>query len=205
MADIQRSFQRYEKKFLLTPKQFHALLPRLHGRMQTDAYGFHTVCNIYYDTDSYEMIRTSLEAPVYKEKFRVRSYGVPTNQDDIYAEIKKSTTALFISAGSRRTRKNFWSFSMENEIFPTAGRSNRRSAGFSRAGILSLAYLSATTGFLCRKMTRGCESRLIGTCVSRKWIWICALGIKERAFCRQNALSWKLKQRMPCLFGFPIF
>ncbi|MCD8155520.1 MAG: polyphosphate polymerase domain-containing protein [Clostridiales bacterium] len=89
MAEIQHSFQRYEKKFLLTPAQYESIRPVLMERMEEEVYGLHTVCNIYYDTPSYELIRTSIEAPVYKEKFRLRSYGVPTDGDYIYAEIKK--------------------------------------------------------------------------------------------------------------------
>ena len=33
-----------------------------------------TVRNIYYDTDTYLLVRRSIEKPVYKEKLRIRSY-----------------------------------------------------------------------------------------------------------------------------------
>ncbi|MCD7819491.1 MAG: polyphosphate polymerase domain-containing protein [Lachnospiraceae bacterium] len=91
---IQHSFQRYEKKFILTPEQYREILPDLLKRMDEEIYGLHTVCNIYYDTPSYELIRTSIDAPVYKEKFRLRSYGVPESQDYIYAEIKKKYAGI---------------------------------------------------------------------------------------------------------------
>ncbi len=94
MGEIQRSFQRYEKKFLLTPGQYRSLLPVLYARMEEDCYGACTVCNIYYDTPSYELIRTSLDKPVYKEKFRLRSYGVPDDEDNIFAEIKKKCAGI---------------------------------------------------------------------------------------------------------------
>ena len=45
--------------------------------MQLDEYGLHTICNIYYDTPDYDLIRTSIDKPVYKEKLRLRSYGIP--------------------------------------------------------------------------------------------------------------------------------
>ena len=35
------------------------------------------------------MIRHSVEAPVYKEKLRLRSYGVPTAEDPVFVELKK--------------------------------------------------------------------------------------------------------------------
>ena len=85
----QLTFERVEKKYLLTPAQLDALRPALEQQMQADQYGRHTICNIYYDTPDYRLIRTSLQKPVYKEKLRLRSYGVPRPGDTVYAELKK--------------------------------------------------------------------------------------------------------------------
>lgn len=82
-------FQRYEKKYLLTPAQYRALSPALSPHLEQDEYGLHTISNLYYDTDSYALIRHSLDKPVYKEKLRLRSYGTPRSGDPVYAEIKK--------------------------------------------------------------------------------------------------------------------
>ena len=89
MPAVQFNFQRYEKKYVLTPAQYEQIFSLLQQYMKTDQYGLHTICNIYYDTDRYDLIRWSIEKPVYKEKFRLRSYGVPDRSDDIFAEIKK--------------------------------------------------------------------------------------------------------------------
>ncbi len=43
MAAIQYSFQRHEKKFLLTPEQYRAILPLLSERMEADRYGEYTI------------------------------------------------------------------------------------------------------------------------------------------------------------------
>ncbi len=85
----QYSFKRYEKKFVLTKKQFEKLLPVVEEHMKLDQYGLHTICNIYYDTDDYRLIRTSLDKPPYKEKFRLRCYGIAKDDTPIFAEIKK--------------------------------------------------------------------------------------------------------------------
>lgn len=77
MAAIQTCFRRYEKKYLLTPAQQEFILHGVRGYMKEDAYGRYTICNIYYDTEDYSLIRSSLDKPVYKEKLRVRSYGTP--------------------------------------------------------------------------------------------------------------------------------
>ena len=86
---IQQSFKRFEKKYLLTPDQYNALLDGMMPYMKVDEYGRYTICNIYYDTDNFELIRTSLEKPVYKEKLRLRSYGTPTDDKKVFVEIKK--------------------------------------------------------------------------------------------------------------------
>lgn len=86
---IQYSFKRYEKKFLLTEEQKRLLLAAIREKVKPDEYGIHTICNIYYDTDRYDLIRTSVERPAYKEKFRLRSYGVPDADSVVFAEIKK--------------------------------------------------------------------------------------------------------------------
>ena len=57
--------------------------------MQVDQYGLHTICNIYYDTPDDLLIRRSLEHPVYKEKLRLRSYGIPGPDSPVFLEIKK--------------------------------------------------------------------------------------------------------------------
>lgn len=56
---------------------------------EKDAYGAYTICNIYYDTGDWRLIRKSLEKTVYKEKLRIRSYGVPTGDDKVFVELKK--------------------------------------------------------------------------------------------------------------------
>lgn len=89
MEGIQYTFKRYEKKFLLTKEQYSEILSRLRAKMQEDGYGLHTICNIYFDTDNFDLVRASVEKPVYKEKFRLRSYGIPMQDDTVFAEIKK--------------------------------------------------------------------------------------------------------------------
>lgn len=89
MGKVNTVFKRYEKKYLLTASQ-HVLFRELADEyMQVDEYGESTVCNIYYDTLNYDLIRASIEKPVYKEKLRLRSYGVPKQGDLVFLEIKK--------------------------------------------------------------------------------------------------------------------
>lgn len=85
----QSVFNRYEKKYLMPEDVYLELRDRLAPYMQEDAYGLHTICNIYYDTPDSYLIRRSIEHPVYKEKLRLRSYGIPTLDSQVFLEIKK--------------------------------------------------------------------------------------------------------------------
>ncbi len=89
MKATQWSFERVEKKYLLTRKQYRAVRAALSRYLDADEYPKSTICNIYYDTPEFHLISRSLEKPVYKEKFRLRSYGVPNPTDSIFLEIKK--------------------------------------------------------------------------------------------------------------------
>lgn len=86
---IQYSFKRHEIKFLLTPEQYGVVYPALRDHMTEDTYGKYSIRNIYFDTPDYMLIRHSLDKPVYKEKFRLRSYGLIAREDAMFAEIKK--------------------------------------------------------------------------------------------------------------------
>lgn len=89
MAVFQFTFKRYEKKFLITEEQYAALIKRLEGKMVDDEFAYSLVTNIYYDTPDFLLIRRSIEKPVYKEKLRLRSYGVPKDESKVFVEIKK--------------------------------------------------------------------------------------------------------------------
>lgn len=82
-------FKRVEKKYLLTGRQAEGLFSALGERAVLDEYGLHTVCNIYFDTKQNELVRRSIEKPVYKEKLRLRSYGIPTEESIVFLELKK--------------------------------------------------------------------------------------------------------------------
>ena len=65
MRELQSCFRRYEKKYLLTPEQYAAMKRGMASWMKPDEHPNYTICNIYFDTENYDLIRTSLEKPVY--------------------------------------------------------------------------------------------------------------------------------------------
>ncbi len=89
MSEMQSCFKRVEKKYMLTREQYRAMLFGMALHMRPDEHPRYTIGNVYYDTADYDLIRASLEKPIYKEKLRVRSYGVPDDDGLAIVEIKK--------------------------------------------------------------------------------------------------------------------
>ncbi len=85
----QTVFKRYEYKYMITESQKQAVLKAIEPYMKLDKYGRTTIRNIYYDTDTYLLIRRSIEKPTYKEKLRVRSYGPVTADSRVFVELKR--------------------------------------------------------------------------------------------------------------------
>ena len=107
MKGTQHTFKRYEKKYLLTPEQYGRILPELGREMREDEYGQYTICNIYYDTQSFELVLVGetlvqtvkkgyLAAGGDKEKIRT----VPTLKDAqelLAKELATGDTVLFLN------------------------------------------------------------------------------------------------------------
>lgn len=109
-------FNRYESKYLMNNKAFHTIYNRLLEYMEPDAYNknerFYSISNIYYDTECHTLIRNSLSKPKYKEKLRIRAYGVPEAEAKVYLELKKKVFGL---VNKRRTALKL------NEAYAFAG------------------------------------------------------------------------------------
>ncbi len=100
-------FNRYEHKYILKEKTLLEVLKVMDERMALDPYNAgrkpYTIANIYYDTPDNYLIRSSLSKPEYKEKLRLRAYGVPNEDSRVYLEIKKKYKGL---VNKRRTALN---------------------------------------------------------------------------------------------------
>ncbi|MBO5313330.1 MAG: polyphosphate polymerase domain-containing protein [Clostridia bacterium] len=83
------TFKRYEKKFLLNSEQYEAIKRAVDMHFEPDKYGETKICNLYYDTSDYLTIRRSIEKPIFKEKLRLRTYGLPTDDTVAFCEVKR--------------------------------------------------------------------------------------------------------------------
>ena len=83
------TFKRYELKYRINGFQRDALLKAIEGHLALDRFGHSSIRNIYYDTDTWRLVRRSIEKPWYKEKLRVRSYGMASDVSPVFVELKK--------------------------------------------------------------------------------------------------------------------
>lgn len=86
---FQTVFKRYELKYMLTTEQKERVLAAMKPYMRLDKYGRTTIRNLYFDTDTYLLIRRSIEKTTYKEKLRIRSYSKADADSIVFVELKK--------------------------------------------------------------------------------------------------------------------
>lgn len=98
------SFTRSEKKYLLSKEQYHLLKDKINDYIMPDKFSKSKISSLYYDNETNELIRRSIEKPKYKEKFRVRCYGDVKDDDLVFAEIKKKLNGVVYK---RRTRAKY--------------------------------------------------------------------------------------------------
>ena len=100
-------FRRIEEKYLLTEEQYKKLFENINVFIEQDEYFKTTICNIYFDNEDNELIVHSMEKPLYKVKVRLRSYGVPKLNDNVFLEIKSKYRKI---VGKRRIKLSLKEF-----------------------------------------------------------------------------------------------
>ena len=86
--------KRYELKYILNRHQTEFLKEQMSGHMALDQYGRTSIASLYYDTPDYRLIRTSIEKPPFKEKIRLRSYGLATRESPVFLELKRKAYGI---------------------------------------------------------------------------------------------------------------
>lgn len=107
-------FRRVEKKYVITKKQYLVLKDAITEKMVEDEHGKSTICNIYFDTEAYELIRHSITKPIFKDKVRLRSYNIPTKNSTIYLEIKRKYDGVVSKRRIETSLNQFYSYIEDN-------------------------------------------------------------------------------------------
>ena len=103
MGEIVTVMKRTEYKYILTKKQTEFLKEKLKGHMEVDEYGLTSIASLYYDTPDYRLIRQSIEKPPFKEKIRLRSYGLAKEDSPVYLEIKRKYEGVVYKRRAKTT------------------------------------------------------------------------------------------------------
>ena len=94
MGDLITVMKRYEIKYILNSEQVSFLTNSLKEYMEVDKYGKTSIASLYYDTLDNRLIRESIEKNQYKEKIRVRSYGLNKDGKPLYLELKRKAFGI---------------------------------------------------------------------------------------------------------------
>lgn len=103
-------FKRYEKKYLISDKEYLHFSEAISSFTVPDKHGESDICNIYCDTPDFRIIRASVLKPVYKEKLRLRCYGVPADGDKCFLELKKKYKGIVYKRRIKEGYANALSF-----------------------------------------------------------------------------------------------
>jgi len=91
---MQSIFKRYEKKYIISKEQSAFLQDQLVQKMEIDRNGEYLIQNLYYDTANWDIIRESIEKPLYKEKLRIRYYNNFDPESAGFLELKKKFNGI---------------------------------------------------------------------------------------------------------------
>ena len=88
------AMKRYEVKYVLDAEKTAYIRENLKGHMEVDQFGLTSIASLYYDTPDYRLIRLSVEKPEFKEKIRLRSYGLATEDSPVFLELKRKAYGI---------------------------------------------------------------------------------------------------------------
>ena len=98
--------------------------------MEVDEFGLTSIASLYYDTPSYELIRRSIEKPPFKEKIRLRSYGLATDTSPVFLELKRKAYKIVYKRRVQSTIPQVHRFfAGESDVF-AGGQINREITTF---------------------------------------------------------------------------
>ena len=92
--EIISVMKRFELKFVLTSEQLSLFKSRILEFMKVDKYGLTTIASLYFDEPKFSLINKSIEKPRFKEKIRLRSYGLASNDSPVFLEIKRKLDGI---------------------------------------------------------------------------------------------------------------
>ena len=139
--EIIAVMRRYELKYRLSKEQVIAFKEKILNHMKVDKYGLTTISSLYFDTPSYSLITRSIEKPFYKEKIRLRSYGLAKEDSPVFLEIKRKNDSVVYKRRIVTSEDKVERFLNQNEVFNQKQISRELKAFKEKYGVLEPKYL----------------------------------------------------------------
>lgn len=86
--------KRYEMKYIVNEEQEAFLREKMADHVKIDAFGKTSIASLYYDTPECRLVSRSLEQQDFKEKIRLRSYGIATDDSPVFLELKRKAYGI---------------------------------------------------------------------------------------------------------------
>ncbi len=86
--------KRYELKYYLNKDQLAFFEEKIASYMKLDQYGLTTIASLYFDTPDFRLITKSIEKPKFKEKIRLRGYGLVNEDKPTFLEVKRKCEGI---------------------------------------------------------------------------------------------------------------
>lgn len=202
----QTVFNRYEKKYIMPEEIYEELRYRLKPYMEEDKYGLHTICNIYYDTPDALLIRRSIEKPKYKEKLRLRSYGIPNLESKVFLEIKKKYRKVVNKRRIELTLQEAYDY-VERGIHPNMEGQIVNEIDFflKRYPLEKSLYLAYDRIALFGKEDSQFRITFDKIFAAEENLWDWKMVIRGNCSCRKDTILWKVKLWEQHLYGLRRF
>ncbi|MCR4911600.1 MAG: polyphosphate polymerase domain-containing protein [Bacilli bacterium] len=139
--EIISVMKRYELKYILNKEQLAYFQEEILKYMKIDKYGLTTISSVYYDTPNCTLINKSIEKPAYKEKIRLRSYGLAKDDSPVFLEIKRKNEKIVYKRRIVTTEKKVDKFFNQDEEFGQEQISRELLAFKENYGVLIPKYL----------------------------------------------------------------
>lgn len=106
LSPTKLTFKRVEKKYILSATKYAEFMNVAKDHLIPDEFHKSHVMSIYYDRPDYHYIRLSVDGPVFKEKIRIRSYGVPKKDGTVFVELKRKYAGVVFKRRVGTTPEN---------------------------------------------------------------------------------------------------
>lgn len=107
-------FRRVEKKYIINRKEYLILKKIMEEKMVEDEHGKSTICNIYLDTDNFDLVKHSITKPAFKDKVRLRSYNIPKFDTKVFLEVKRKYDGVVSKRRIELKLKDFYNYINNN-------------------------------------------------------------------------------------------